>query len=69
MSAEAGVLADEQIVSIARALGWAVKYDEIRENAVEISRAIEKVFLQSDEVQAWKLDAERWKRSLQERKE
>lgn len=34
-----------------------------------MGRAIEQAVLQSPEVQAWKRDAERWQRSLKEKKE
>lgn len=33
-------LTDDQIVGIARRLRWQVQYDEIRDNAVELARAV-----------------------------
>ena len=39
------VLTDQRIVDIARELRWQTKYDEIRDNAVELARAVEREVL------------------------
>lgn len=63
------VLPEDRIVEIARSLCWQTRYSEIKDNAVELARAIEQAVLQSPEIQRAIRDAERyrWLRSDENR--
>ena len=62
------VLTDEQIVAILDARRPDDGGDSMA-LAIAVSRAIEQAVLQSEQVKAWKRDAERWQKSLEEKKD
>ena len=63
------VLTDEQIAQALNLAGATDYADVPLSYDLEIARAIEQAVLQSPEVQAWKKDAERWQKSLEEKKD
>ena len=61
MTTETTILTDEQIAQVLNDAGVTEYADVPLRYDLEVARAIEQAVLQSPEVQAWKMDAERYR--------